>query len=183
MKFIKEQGLHSEDNKIQVTGGGAFKNHEIISSLLEDKSAFGEEFKMELVKNDEMKSLVKGMIFLQDNVNNSWFTFTEAEGKIYHSDESNVFPRILVSMGSGVSIIKINSNDSFERISGTMIGGGTLVGLSNLLLNVKDFSKIQKLSKVGDYSVVDTLVGDIYEGRYENLDKDTVASSFGKVSY
>ena len=86
-------------------------------------------------------------------------------------------------MGSGVSIIKINSNDSFERISGTMIGGGTLVGLSNLLLNVKDFSKIQKLSKVGDYSVVDTLVGDIYEGRYENLDKDTVASSFGKVSY
>mmetsp|Transcript_31611 Transcript_31611/g.28007 ORF Transcript_31611/g.28007 Transcript_31611/m.28007 type:complete len:86 (+) Transcript_31611:622-879(+) len=63
-----------------------------------------------------------------------------------------------------------------------MIGGGTLVGLSNLLLHVNDFSKIQELSKAGDYSAIDTVVGDFEEGSVPNLDKDTIASSFGKIA-
>jgi pantothenate kinase len=46
---------------------------------------------------------------------------------------------ILVSIGSGVSIIKVSAFDSYERVAGTMIGGGTLIGLSNLLTGVRDF--------------------------------------------
>ena len=39
-------------------------------------------------------------------------------------------------------MIKVNDFDSFERVGGTMIGGGTLLGLSNLLTGVTDFDQI-----------------------------------------
>ena len=35
------------------------------------------------------------------------------------------YPYLLVNIGSGVSICKVNSPDSFERVSGTSLGGGT----------------------------------------------------------
>jgi type II pantothenate kinase len=57
---------------------------------------------------------------------------------------------MLVSIGSGVSIIKVSDFSTFERVSGTMIGGGTLLGLSNLLTGIKDFDQILDLSKQGD---------------------------------
>ena len=50
----------------------------------------------------------------------------------------------------------------FERVSGTMIGGGTLMGLSNLLTGVNNFDEIIKMSQTGDNSTVDMLVKDIY---------------------
>jgi len=62
---------------------------------------------------------------------------------------SNLGPpkaKMLVSIGSGVSIIKVQNNGQYERVSGTMIGGGTLVGLSNLLTGIKDFDQICELS-------------------------------------
>ena len=58
---------------------------------------------------------------------------------------------ILVSIGSGVSIIKVSAFDSFERVAGTMIGGGTLIGLSNLLTGVKDFDQIINLASSGNH--------------------------------
>lgn len=54
--------------------------------------------------------------------------------------------KMLVSIGSGVSIIKVQNKGQYERVSGTMIGGGTLVGLSNLLTGIKDFDQICELS-------------------------------------
>ena len=53
---------------------------------------------------------------------------------------------MLVSIGSGVSMIKVSNNGAFERVSGTMIGGGTLVGLSNLLTGVRNFDEIVDLA-------------------------------------
>lgn len=38
-------------------------------------------------------------------------------------------------------MIKVDDN-KFERVGGTMIGGGTLVGLSNLMTGVRDFDQI-----------------------------------------
>jgi len=53
--------------------------------------------------------------------------------------------RLLVSIGSGVSMIKVNKTGTFERVNGTMIGGGTLVGLAHLLTGVRDFDEIIEL--------------------------------------
>lgn len=43
-----------------------------------------------------------------------------------------------------------------------MIGGGTLIGLSNLLTGVKDFDKVIEMASRGDHTKVDMMVKDIY---------------------
>jgi len=93
--------------------------------------------------------------------------------------------KLLVSVGSGVSMIKVNpQTGKFERVSGTMIGGGTLVGLSNLLTGVSDFDKIIELSQKGSNQGCDMLVSDIYGNTnpFNNLKGEWVASSFAKVA-
>ena len=74
--------------------------------------------------------------------------------------------KMLVSIGSGVSMIKVDSlNGKFERVSGTMIGGGTLVGLSNLLTGINNFEEITSMAQEGNNGGVDMLVKDIYGGK------------------
>lgn len=66
-----------------------------------------------------------------------------------------------------------------------MIGGGTLLGLSNLLTGIKDFDQIIDLSKQGDNGQVDMLVKDIYGNSTPilGLTGDLIASSFAKVAF
>lgn len=56
-------------------------------------------------------------------------------------DENPVpqFPCMLVNIGSGVSIIKVDDYGKYERISGTSLGGGTLWGLLSLLTGAESF--------------------------------------------
>lgn len=90
--------------------------------------------------------------------------------------------KMLVSIGSGVSMIKVSNNGKFQRVSGTMIGGGTLMGLSNLLTGVKDFDQIVEIAQTGDNAGVDMLVRDIYGemSPVAGLQGDYLASSFAK---
>ena len=66
-----------------------------------------------------------------------------------------------------------------------MIGGGTLLGLSNLLTGVNDFDTILEMSKKGHNGEVDMLVKDIYGNHSEiyGLSGDILASSFAKVAF
>lgn len=48
-------------------------------------------------------------------------------------------PCLLVNIGSGVSVIKVDEEGKYERVSGTSLGGGTLWGLLSLLTPAKDF--------------------------------------------
>ncbi|KAM0746970.1 fumble [Meredithblackwellia eburnea MCA 4105] len=93
------------------------------------------------------------------------------------------FPCLLVNIGSGVSIIKVDDYGKFERISGTSLGGGTLWGILSLLTGAKSFDDMLALADQGDNSSVDMLVGDIYGQDYQKigLKSSTIASSFGKV--
>jgi len=63
-----------------------------------------------------------------------------------------------------------------------MIGGGTLVGLSNLLTGITDFDKIVEVARTGDNSGIDMLVKDIYgdTSPIPGLQGDYLASSFAK---
>lgn len=93
------------------------------------------------------------------------------------------FPCLLVNIGSGVSIIKVDEDGNFERVSGTSLGGGTLWGLLSLLTPATTFDEMLDLAEQGDNSTVDMLVGDIYGQDYSKLGlKSTmIASTFGKV--
>lgn len=49
------------------------------------------------------------------------------------------FPCLVVNIGSGVSIVRVDEDGGFERVSGTSLGGGTLWGLLSLLTDAESF--------------------------------------------
>ncbi|KAF6754278.1 pantothenate kinase [Ephemerocybe angulata] len=104
-------------------------------------------------------------------------------GVTFESNPTPQLPCLLVNIGSGVSIIRVDEDGSFERVSGTSLGGGTLWGLLSLLTPATTFDEMLALSEAGDNSHVDMLVGDIYGQDYSKLGlKSTmIASTFGKV--
>ncbi|KAK0552307.1 hypothetical protein OC861_005794 [Tilletia horrida] len=102
----------------------------------------------------------------------------------FDSSPSPKLPCLLVNIGSGVSIIRVDEFGAFERVSGTSLGGGTLWGLLSLLTGAGSFDEMLALSEQGDNAKVDMLVGDIYGQVGYNtlgLKSTTIASSFGKV--
>ncbi|KAG8854779.1 hypothetical protein FRB91_003070 [Serendipita sp. 411] len=101
----------------------------------------------------------------------------------FEDSPTTQLPCLLVNIGSGVSIIKVDADGSFERVSGTSLGGGTLWGLLSLLTSATSFDEMLTLSEKGNNEHVDMLVGDIYGQDYSKLGlKSTmIASSFGKV--
>ena len=103
---------------------------------------------------------------------------------MFESDPTPKLPCLLVNIGSGVSILKVDEFGQFERVSGTSLGGGTLWGLLGLLTDAQDFDEMLRLCERGDNSNVDMLVGDIYGPvglDHLGLKATTIASSFGKV--
>ncbi|CAM6129359.1 unnamed protein product [Calypogeia fissa] len=93
-------------------------------------------------------------------------------------------PYLVVNIGSGVSMLRVDSTDKFERVGGTSLGGSTFLGLANALTGCQSFEEAISLATQGDSTHVDMLVGDIYGGDYTEmgLAATTVASSFGKVA-
>ncbi|MCD8202185.1 MAG: type II pantothenate kinase [Prevotella sp.] len=87
---------------------------------------------------------------------------------------------IVVSMGTGTSLVICDGN-KIEHIGGTGIGGGTLIGLSRLLLNTDDIRMVSEMAKEGDISKINLLIGDISAKPLTNLPMDAVASLFGNA--
>jgi type II pantothenate kinase len=96
---------------------------------------------------------------------------------------ADIYPYLLVNIGSGVSMIKVSGPRQFERVGGTSLGGGTFWGILSLLTGARTFDEMLSMAEQGDNSGVDMLVGDIYGTDYGKigLKSTTIASTFGKV--
>ena len=88
---------------------------------------------------------------------------------------------IIVSAGSGTACIHAHKG-IFTHCSGTGVGGGTVLGLSKLLLGTADPEEIAALAEKGDESFVDLILEDVVSGPIGQLPSDTTAVNFGKVS-
>lgn len=86
---------------------------------------------------------------------------------------------LLVIIGTGTSWFTIDG-DQYERVLGSGIGGGTFMGLGNMFAELKDFSKLVKLSSTGERGRVDLLVKDIYFPEEPPIHGDLTASNFAK---
>ena len=95
----------------------------------------------------------------------------------------DVYPYLLVNIGSGVSMIKVSGPREFQRVGGTHLGGGTFWGILSLLTGARTFDDMLAMADRGDNSGVDMLVGDIYGMDYSKigLKSTAIASTFGKV--
>jgi type II pantothenate kinase len=186
--------------KVMATGGGAHRFYDQLTS----------ELGVEVRREEEMHCLILGLGFVARVPEEVFWFSEELVYKVSHPnaqttipaselprpspsppsyqvsfspDDSPVFPCLIVNIGSGVSIVKVDEDGVFERVSGTSLGGGTLWGLLSLLTDASTFDEMLLLSEQGDNSAVDMLVGDIYGSDYGKigLKSSTIASSFGKV--
>ncbi|KAK4765647.1 hypothetical protein SAY86_026737 [Trapa natans] len=185
IEFIRSKQLHlgrclhqecpsGEKTIIKATGGGAFKFADL----------FNEKLGVSLEKEEEMQCLVAGANFLLKTVQQEAFTYADGQKEFMQIDHNDLFPYLLVNIGSGVSMIKVDGDGKFERVSGTSVGGGTFLGLGRLLTKCKSFDELLELSHQGNNRVIDMLVGDIYGGQdYSKigLASTAIASSFGKA--
>ncbi|XP_076656688.1 4'-phosphopantetheine phosphatase [Halictus rubicundus] len=179
LDFVKENLVNVErfhGKSIKVTGGGAYK----YTPLLQEKLG------LIVDKEDEIACLIKGSNFLLKNIPCEAFEFERHGSPEYKFQKAdpNIFPYMLVNIGSGVSIMKVESDKVFERVGGTATGGGTFWGLGSLLTKRKGFDELLQLAERGDHRNVDMLVKDIYGGDYssQGLSGELIASSFGKAT-
>lgn len=93
---------------------------------------------------------------------------------------------ITVSMGTGTAIVYAQRGKPSEYLGGTGVGGGTLQGLSKLLLGMDDVSHIHELAKDGDIHNIDLSVNGLSsissKESYPGMSMDITASNFGNVS-
>jgi len=190
--LFKKTNLHSQFkiDRLHITGGGAFR----LATELQQKL----QIIVEPLSETEM--LVHGLNYLLEyDLANEIYTVDavtkEKSFGVLDHIKGDIFPYLLVNIGSGVSILKILSKTSFERISGSTLGGGTFWALCRLLTNATTYDQVRELSQKGknnengDARNVDLFVGDIYG--YDSsapgysklgLSPDIIASSFGKVA-
>ncbi|KAJ8125646.1 hypothetical protein O1611_g7993 [Lasiodiplodia mahajangana] len=155
------------------TGGGAFKYHDKITKALG----------VDVLREDEMTCLIIGLDFFITEIPREVFTYSETEPMQFVQPETDIYPYMLVNIGSGVSILKVSGPRKYERVGGTSLGGGTLWGLLSLLTPAGSFDDMLDMAAQGDNAKVDMLVGDIYGTDYNKigLKSTAIASSFGKV--
>lgn len=88
---------------------------------------------------------------------------------------------LLVSIGTGTSILEVKDGEP-ERVSGSTLGGGTLLGLSKLLGCGDSFSDFLAAAAHGERSRVDLLVLDAVSSMDDAaLRSEATASSFGRL--
>jgi len=181
--------------RVLATGGGAYRFADLFRSRLG----------VILEKEDEMDCLVAGADFLLRAVRHEAFTFLDGTVRYHRSRGSSVssapqppsssghdpddpYPYLLVNIGSGVSMVRVDGpgDNEHARVSGSSLGGGTFWGLCRLLTGARSFDEMLELSSRGDNTKVDMLVGDIYgkDRDYSaiGLAASTIASSFGKAA-
>lgn len=177
--LAKELNASVLNNKVCATGGGAFKF----------EKDFREVLGVQLVKYDELECLIHGIHFINSHCINECYYWNnlnclERSEKVPYDFTNDPYPYLVVNIGSGVSILSVESAEKFSRISGTSLGGGTFLGLCCLLTGCESFEEALSMAEEGDSTKVDKLVRDIYGGDYTKfgLPGDLVASSFGKMS-
>ena len=87
---------------------------------------------------------------------------------------------IVVSMGTGTTLVRVDGND-ISHIGGISMGGGTLQGLSRLLLKTSHIDEVVEMAAHGDISHINLQIKDISKGDIEGLPMHATASLFGKT--
>lgn len=90
-------------------------------------------------------------------------------------------PLLVVSAGSGTAMVAARG-DQYAHVTGTAVGGGTLVGLGRLLLHTADPGEIDTLAQAGDPNGADLSLRDVVNGQIGNLPPDATAVNFGRLA-
>lgn len=87
---------------------------------------------------------------------------------------------IVVSMGTGTSLVRVDGDD-ITHIGGIGMGGGTLLGLSQLLLHTHNVEEITAMAEFGYSGLVNLRVKEICDAPIDGLNEDATVSLFADV--
>ena len=94
-------------------------------------------------------------------------------------DESQ--PLLVVSAGSGTAMIKAQGRN-YSHFTGTAVGGGTMLGLSQLLIGTVNPQEIDQLAQSGNSNGVDLSLADVITGPIGSLPAEATAVNFGRMA-
>ena len=90
---------------------------------------------------------------------------------------------LAVSLGTGTALVHAKVGEKMNYLGGTGVGGGTLVGLSRLLLRAESMEHIIEYAEGGDLDNVDLKIKHMTEsGSLSLLSSELTAANFGNVS-
>ena len=89
---------------------------------------------------------------------------------------------VVVSMGTGTAFIWAEKDGTVRHICGSGVGGGTLAGLSSLLVGTRKFASICELSADGDLNRIDLTIGNMSKDKVGTLPPEATAANFGNLS-
>ena len=90
-------------------------------------------------------------------------------------------PVLVVSAGSGTAMIKAQGT-SYSHFTGTAVGGGTMLGLSQLLIGTVNPQEIDQLAQSGNSNGVDLSLADVITGPIGSLPAEATAVNFGRMA-
>jgi len=102
------------------------------------------------------------------------------KGALYLSEFNEA---LAVSMGTGTAMVHAKANEEMKYLGGTGVGGGTLIGLSKLLLRAESIEHIEEYALSGDLGKIDLRIKDMTaDGTLSVLSRDLTAANFANVS-
>ncbi len=88
---------------------------------------------------------------------------------------------LVVSAGSGTAVVSARAR-AYAHVTGSAVGGGTLLGLSRLLLGTVDPHEIDALARNGDPNGADLSLADVVGGPIGRLPASATAVNFGRLA-
>jgi len=87
---------------------------------------------------------------------------------------------LVVSAGTGVAMVAARGSE-VKHVTGSGVGGGTLLGLSKLILGTTDAREIDALALDGDAAAVDIMLAEAVGGEIGRLPSNANAVNLGKL--
>lgn len=90
---------------------------------------------------------------------------------------------LITSLGTGSACVYADKDGAIEYLGGTGVGGGTLMGLSKLLLGMDNIKHICNLASEGDLGRVDLKIKHITKkGDFSAMQPELTVANFGRLS-
>ncbi len=88
---------------------------------------------------------------------------------------------LVVSAGTGTAMVATRRGD-VQHVTGSAVGGGTLLGLSKLILDTDDVHEIERMALAGDAAAVDIMLTEAVGGKIGRLPAEANAVNLGKLT-
>jgi type II pantothenate kinase len=88
---------------------------------------------------------------------------------------------VVVSAGSGTAVVA-GQHQQFKHVTGSAVGGATMLGLARLMLQTTDALEIDALALQGDPNGVDLSLADVISGPIGSLPAHATAVNFGRLA-